>query len=482
MSKRDNQVQFYHMDQLGAAADDRSQTLSRPFHARTLPWVDGGPGVPGDVQLWLLPDDVDGVPPGIRYGFQELSSDEVTVGTLAYSFWSNPAQRLRSMLLYSKGVATSRETIDWLGPTTFYDMWGVGGSSGSTLLSPEHYNRIVGTTQGGLAGLGGAWRAAPNASNFLREYDADRNQVLDAIEYDWLTSKPLQNFYFFSFTAGLELARWVVVPHGSAHSVTARGYYLDGAPVMEGTDSKSDGCWEQFARFRPRAVLRITVRASGEQQSASSPGSYIKFRADASGHEVRYDFRPGFQPALHAGQLELENFADYRLILGTHPGTNVKIESLSIAVDRQPLGWGTHDERRSWQYGKNAFPVAWGVRTNIGFSGAVVGPEPHPFCLRNSYLGLVPGNSYRIRFQSVGRRWPASGAAISCLLLMQGTDDLQNFVHRWALPLSSGPIEQDIEVAVPSGAVGPLFFYSENEGAFLINNIEIARVQSWKFC
>lgn len=427
--------------------------------------------MPGDVQLWLLPDDADGVPPGIRYGFQELSGDSVSVGTEAYSFWSNPAQRLPTTLLYSVGQATAQAVVDWLGPTTYYDLWGVGGSSGSTILASDHAQRIIGTTQGAMGGIGGRWRSSPDASAFLREYDADRNQVLDAIEYDWLMTKPVQNFYLFTFSSALDLARWIVVPNGSAAAVTARGYYLSGFPHMTGMTNKTDGYWEQFSRFHPRVTLRLSLVASGSQRAAGQ--SYIKFRSDSSGDEVRFDFRPSTDAARFVGRVTLHDYPDYRLILGTDPDTNVQIESLSIVVKGSKLGFSTHDERRAWEYTANAYPVSWGVRQPRGFSGVVSGPETGAWSLRNRFLGLERGMPYRVRFDSVARRWPNNGESLRCRFRLQTLGGTNLFDYPWEHTPGQGAVTHEIAVIALDGPPPVLAFLVDNSGVFLVDNIEI---------
>lgn len=466
-------VQFYHIDQAGVAADDRSQRLSAPYPARTLPWTDGGPGVPGDVQLWLLSDDANGVPPGIRYGYQDLSDAEVSVGTEAYSFWSNPAQRLPVTLLYSVGRATSRETGDWLGPFTRYDLWGASGASGSTLLSPNHSHRVIGTTQGSEVG-GARWRSVPDASIFLREYDADRSQVLDAIEYDWLITKPVQDFYLFLFNSAFERARWIVAPNGSAVAVTERGYYLSGSPRMVGRESKTDGYWEQFARFRPMATLRLSLVARGSRRGSGQ--SYVKFRSDTTGHEVRFNFSPQADGARYVGRVTLDANPDYRLILGTDPDTDVEIQSLSIAAEGRDLGFGTHDERRSWEYAPNSYPVSLGVRDARGFAGAVVGPEPNEWSLRNRNLGLEAAAQYRVQFDTRARVWPADGRPLLCRISLQRVDGSSTYEYVWDHPPGSGPISHDIRVISEAGSPPLLAFRADNSGVFLMDKINIERV------
>ncbi|MDP8909191.1 MAG: hypothetical protein M3N47_08780 [Chloroflexota bacterium] len=112
------EISFYRINQFASPPDDRAQRLSPSYRAKVFPWQDfAGLPSPGDTVLWWVPDGSDGIPPGIKYGYLELSERPAPVGTEAYSFWQNPAIRLNTTLLYSEGVAESKATTPISGRT-----------------------------------------------------------------------------------------------------------------------------------------------------------------------------------------------------------------------------------------------------------------------------------------------------------------------------------------------------------------------------
>jgi len=331
-------VSFYAINPQGPASDD-GQQLTPPYEATTLPWQDSGipgHGRHGDTVLWWLDDGPDGVPPGIRYGYQELSGDNVPVGTPAYSFFNNTALHMENTLLYTDGTATSKENNDWRGAVTDYSMWSSPGCSGSTNLAPTMGQTVVGVTQGGNFG---ASRSVVDAQAFISRHDADWSGIADAIEYDWLITRPTQPFYLELFMTTLERARWVAAPGGSAVNVGESGMLSPGFPQMTGQPNmNADGYWQHFARFKPNTTYRVSVAALGGPTGAGmTQGAYIKLHADSGGPESVFSFTPESSTVAHryVGVLQTGPHPDYRLILGASAGTNVQVQS--SAWSRRPL-------------------------------------------------------------------------------------------------------------------------------------------------
>src|SRR4029079_17338266 len=111
------------------------------------------------------------------------------------------------------GPATAKgDDPGFRGAYTDYAMWGVPGSSGSANLSGAgaHGHRVVGVTQGG-PGEGGVYRSAVASTAFLERFEVDKNGVIDAVDYDWIMTRPVQRFYLLAFGTAFQRSRWMAV-------------------------------------------------------------------------------------------------------------------------------------------------------------------------------------------------------------------------------------------------------------------------------
>jgi hypothetical protein len=167
------------------------------------------------------------------------------------------------------------------------------------------------------------------------------------------------------------------------------------------TDDNTEGYAHQHARFKPNRTYRISIAARGTQTGATWPNgaSYVAFESLTAG-TVRFGFTPGADWSRITGSVTLGNATNYRLVVGTERGTTLSVANLAIVEAGVPFGFGTYDERRSWEYIGGARPTAWGVDGQNSFAGVVVGPCPQPqgWGLRNRYVALRASNSYRISF------------------------------------------------------------------------------------
>ncbi len=477
-------VRFFHIDPFASPGVDGSQVMTPDYIGRAWPWASWSPG---DSQLYWLPDGPGGVPPGIRYGYQEISPNEVALGTGAYSFWVNPAARLDSTLLYSDGVATNKGTDPvWLGPFTDYDMWTLAGASGSTVLAPAHGHRAVGTTQGGPQDWPGAKsRVIPDANAFVGRFDADHDGILDAVEYDWLMTKPVRDVLYARFDLPIEQTHWVSVPEGSARATVASGtriHDLSGEPVMTADGNALDGYWELTSRFRPNGTYRVTVAAAALRPGLQ--GGYVKFRSDRTGNEVITSFRTSDEHSETAGTVTLGPEDDYRLILGVDAGSSVRIWEIAVLLEQdgqgQPvsIGFDTHDARRMWNYGAGCYPAARGVRDIQGFSAVVAGPTPvEPGGIWNYHLALHTSRSYVIRWRTrTGTSETNDGQ--SCWLRLLNPSAGAFYVaaeQRWSLGGTGDVQEHELTLAgtsVPTVvALG-----CDSNGAYLVGDLSIILV------
>jgi hypothetical protein len=468
-------VQFYHLDHFDRPADDDSQHISAAYPARTFPWQDSGIGSStrhGDTCLWWLPDGPDGVAPGLRYGYVEISPSPVSVGTRAYSFWSNPAIRLDDTLLYSEGPATAVHPSggDWRGAWTDYAMYTIPGASGSANLAADHGNMVVGVTQGG-PGSGGVERSVVNADAFVSRFDADGNAVVDPVDYDWLFTEPRQPFYLMTFSTPFELSRWVAQGGGSATAVGDEDR-LPGFPEMTGQPNQNtDGYWHHFARFGAYATYWVSIAASATTSSPPPSGwaSYLKWRSDSSGDEVLFRFAPGSTVSRLVGSVTLGPHDDYRLLLGTSSGTSLHVESIAIREAGAAFGFGTHDERRSWEYVGGSRPMSWGVRTPEDFSGAVVGPTTATgWGLRNRYLAVPPGTDVTVSFDFALR----GGAGQRLFARLEDLSGAVAVEHRWSASAASSTGTQSFSTHTPSsGPALTLVFGADDNSTYTVGNL-----------
>jgi hypothetical protein len=470
-------VNFYRMDQFAAPPDDGSQQLSPTYQARTFPWQEFGqqPTLHGDTILWWLPDGPDGIPPGIKYGYLELSETAVGIGTSAYSFWSNPALRAVSTLLYSEGPAISNSDGGSLGPFTNYAMWSVTGASGSANLSGAgpHGNRVVGVTSLGGGGIG---RTVVDTKAFLQHFDADGNRVADPVDYDWLFTQPIQRFYLLTFETPFKRARWVGQPDGSGTSVGPM-QTLTGLPTMSGQPNMyTEGFWHHFARFAAGATYRLSVVASGTQTGSVvvRPNSYVKFRSDSTGDEVVFGFTPAAAAARFVGRVTLGNNSDYRLILGTQTNTTVQVESLAITAEVGAFGFETHDERLSWEYTGGCRPTSWGTRGAENFSGAVVGPTPAGWGIRNRFLGLMPSTSYRVSF--VAKHVTGPRTAGSCYLRVEDLGAHVAAEYRFTFASDGAVQSLPFTFTTPAAVIETIAFGADTATTYLVSDLQIAQI------
>ena len=478
-------TRMFHIDQFGRPGEPGYQEQSEPFQARGLPWAHFWPG---DTHLFWLPDAADGTPPGIRYGYVEISERESEVGIDGYSFWVNPGSREDSTLLYSEGRAVRRVDDSnvplppggkRLGPRTDYEIWCAGGGSGSSVIVPQHGYRSVGVAQG-ASDAGGPERNVPDITAFLGRFDADRNRILDAIEYDWLMTRPLEDFLLLDFSSRLQRARWIAVPGGGATGTHERPESLDGLPGMRAGASDIDCWWEQFARFRSNQTYRISVAVS----PAGSTGSgYVKFRSDSTGAERRVNFRAD-APQVQSSTIMLGPESDYRLVLGATARSSATVGALSLVAEGAPgrdipVGFATHHQRRSWRYLGTSRPMSRGVDRFAGFSGVVVGPTGPEGGLANPWLALNQNRPLRMRFRTRAVEGPVDPAqppsvppgAPRCWLRLEGNT---SFAYHW--PLRAAGSVQDHDVVSPASSVPlAIVFGREGPGAYQVGDLSIVR-------
>lgn len=411
-------VRFFRIDEDSPNPGPSAQRLSAPYPARPLPWTSfdvatGG----GDTQLWWLDDGPGGVPPGVAYGSLELREDPVDVNFPAYSFWINgvdsfPGGDLPATVLFSAGRATSKFLEPFRGPTTDYDIYGAPGASGSPVIIPGAAGGRIGGTTSCAASPEGPFRCTADTDHFLALFDADGDQALDAIEYDWLATRYAADFYFFDFNTPSRRAEWrrrVALPEGvGGDFVFNIGFGEWYARITAGPGGPEDRLWHGASRFRRDSTYRLVLRARG-----TLPGqrSYVKFRTDLGDAERLVELRPGTAWGWLTGSVHLDR-GDYHLYLGTDAGTSLLVSEMAVVREEGRLNFETGAERRAWRYQGDSHPTSWGLRGSSDFSGVAQGPCPAG-CLRNGYVALQPGTTYRLTFRARHVSGPLSAEAFA---------------------------------------------------------------------
>lgn len=392
-------VQFLHIDEDSSSPGPGAQTWSAEYPARTLPWQSFGASTGGgDTVLWWLSDGADGIAPGVKYGSVELSDVEATVGDEAYSFWVNPVenfrgQRLASTVLHSSGSAIRREVSDWRGPTTEYNLYGAPGASGSAVFGgAKHGHRVIGVTSCAPVPEGPS-RCTSDTTHFLRQHDAERNGVLDAIEYDWVMTEPRMAFRFLSFDTVTSRAHWLSVPNGGGSINTESGLWAGKVVPGPGT---TDGLWHRTARFAPNTTYRFSVVV----RSAAGGSGYIKLRSDTGPGEVVAALDPGTSWIRLTGRLTTGGSPHYRLLLGANLGATLYVRDVSFTQENAGLTFGSGDERRTWEAVGASHITSWGLAGAGDLSGVMAGPTPSgiPWGLRNRNVALRPNRTYEVLF------------------------------------------------------------------------------------
>lgn len=474
-------VRFFHQDHFALSPDGTSQQLSPRYEARTFPWqhsgIGGGGKRHGDTNLWWVADGVDGVPPGIRYGYVELSPRRPPVGSDMYSFWRNPADRFDTTLLYSAGSITSLgddsgSPDGWLGPHANVRTWTHGGASGSSNFSVDEGGRVFGVTQGG--GDDTSVRVVPLASRFVSDHDSTDNDVVDAVDYDWLFSRPVLPLRHYEFTTPFELSRWVADPDGSPDPAvvsTQRTGALLAPPRLIGGGGDTDGFWALFARFTPGSVLRLSVVAKGTAKAGTAPGwAYVGFRSDSTGDRRNVTFTPGREFGRFLGTVTLGTPGDYRLVLGTAKDTSWELDSMSVVDEAETLSLATHDERRTWEWSGESRPMAWSVDGGVGFCGVAVG-RSSTWAARNRHLALLPSTRYRIRCRT--RTIQGKQATGVCWVRCEDLAGTVVGETRFDLRPGAASARRELVVDTGSGAATTLTFGCETDGAYAFGAIEI---------
>jgi hypothetical protein len=479
-------VRFFHIDEDAQTPGPAAQALSGPYRATSFPWQswespeDGG----GDTTLWWLEDGPDGVPPGIKYGRLEISGRAVAPKDGVYSIWVNPVDDFRgaplgNTLLFSAGTAGDAFT-NWYGPAVNYALYTAGGASGSSILGRgEHEHRIVGVTSGG-GGAGGGEGTGRNASrtrDFRRRFDADGNGVLDAIEYDWLFTRAPRDFYRLRFDTAQDRSLWQIVPaelSGQNRVAGAEtrepGFWV--GRVTGGTSGTADGLWHLAARFLPGATYRISVAARG---TTAGQSAYLRFRADsAPGDDRLVRFRPGTDFGRLTERVTLGNRPDYRVVVGTDPGGTLDLLEVALVREGATLGFGTDEERRSWEYAGASYPTAWGIGGAGDFAGVVVGPSPgQGWGLRNRHVALRAGRRYRLTFSSQHAGGDRRQTARVTIRNLAGTLASES---TWVYATDGQRREHDISFGTGTEPAHTLTFGTTGAVSFMVDSIRLTEL------
>src|SRR5262249_37858308 len=255
-------VYFFRIDEDSPNPSSTTQALSQGYYAQTFPWQSF---TNHDINLWWVEDGTDGVPPGIKYGYLELSTETPVAGDQVYSFWQNPVTSLTALsgngtLLHSAGSVLAPNSYPGsTTPANFIDTdlyVTFGGSGSANIGTGRHNHQVIGVTSTGpwLANSAteGPGRRIASIRYLLDLFDADKNNVLDAIEYDFLFTRSPRDFYRMEFDTPLKRAMWRIAPPptltSNRGSITSAPGFSVGR--VDGSSNQfNDGLWHSIARF-----------------------------------------------------------------------------------------------------------------------------------------------------------------------------------------------------------------------------------------
>lgn len=469
-------VRFFHIDEDAASPGNAAQGNSELYYATAFPWQEftGNNGQHSDIVLYWVEDGEGGVPPGVKYGYLELSTDAPKEEDRAYSYWVNSVsnfngQNLNDTLLHSSGTVTGVQS-PLANFSTYGNMYAAFGASGSAIISAKDH-KVIGVTSGCIpcdAPRGifeGVGRTAADTIYLLNMNDADRNNVLDAIEYDFLYTRAPRSFYRLLFNSPLHQALWRLGGNQGA-GTTANDQGIWGKVVGNSRDQRSDGLWHSAARFTRNATYRISLLAYGISSDGSDP--YIRFVSDRANSEIMLPFRPQANAwKRFSFRVTLGNNADYRLILGEQFGGEYRVQDVAITREDARFDFGSDDERRAWEYLDRSHVTSWGINGVGDFSGKVVNSSGNPptnpgstWGLRNRYVALRVGKTYEIKFdvQSVSFQRPDS-----CYMRVEDLSGVAITARSWFFA-SNGQTIRDLTATVTIN--------NGNQG-YLVDNVRI---------
>jgi hypothetical protein len=129
------------------------------------------------------------------------------------------------------------------------------------------------------------------------------------------------------------------------------------------------------ARFQPNATYRITAVVYG--LSPNSREGRVAFHSFSGNARRTMNFETTYVVWKRVtGRVTLDNFNDYRLILGAPRDSSFLLSNIAIVREGgdTALDFQTGAERRAWEYVGAAHPTSWGLNGAGDFSG-VVRPE-----------------------------------------------------------------------------------------------------------
>jgi hypothetical protein len=480
-------VRFFRIDEDSSTPGSSAQKYSESYTALTFPWTTFGPNTGGgDTQLWWVEDGSDGVPPGIKYGYLDLEPTAVSVGQSAYSFWVNPVGNfngspLDDTLLYSEGNATNRFVDEgFRGPTTDYDIYAAGGASGSPVIGANSHG-IIGITSCVASSGESKFRCASDADHFLRMFDADRsitngsrNLVLDAIEYDWLMTKPLRNFMALGFDTPLQRSQWqkAVVESGEVGGgeiINESGRWR--GRITGNSTGTTDGFWHRTARFAPNATYRVMIRLL--PRTSATQAGYIIFKSDAGKNLRALKFEPAGEQVL-TERITLGNFSDYRLFLSGSSLDVLDIFDVTIVREDGAFGFETAEGRNAWGYIGNSYVTSWGISGPTDFSGVVdVRPGLILTNLSNRLIALKPNETYEVSFTAKHVSGPLSNKGVAGIT----TSGLSGVARsEWTFPSASAQVTHTFTFINDASHTNGIIFFATDVLKYMVDNIRIRKL------
>lgn len=386
-----------------------------------------------DVALFYCPN-INGLPPGLKYGYMDFDASSPRVGQPLYSVWRNNVGTIGTIndaVLYSPGKITFQQFGFNM------DLWGNYGGSGSAHIRPDTHRIHIGPAS--TATPDGPGRYAIPMYDYLNTAILDTTQSVPQINKQQLPVKlKLPNVTDLSQFDGL-----LDKNHNNVFDIQEAIERIDG-------EARRNHYWLGFQSERRNALWQVS----------NSGGVAVRFQP--SNQDVNLDIRSGGLLALVHNKLNLKPSTDYRVSVMVHtnstshphalsfrllsvglvdvhdiptnPGTgwemntfhlrtgsnssalyivskgavNASLANLSLIEEGALMDFDTHDKRVNWRNdsnGQRAFILPDGRKTTADGPdwAAQVGPTPGvtaagSWPLRNRQLAFVAGGVYQICF------------------------------------------------------------------------------------
>lgn len=398
-----------------------------------------------DVSLLYCPN-INGLPPGLKYGYMDFDASPPQEGQPLYSIWRNPVTNLSisDAVLYSAGKITVTGDMSFGGRGVYMDIWSALGASGSASIRPDNQRIHIGPQSGGSSDPAGAplkgamsmydylntavldtincmpqpcapqintqqltAKGVTNLSQFEGLLDKNHNNVFDIQEaVEKIDGEVRRDHYWLGFESERRNALWGL---GNPSQVIVRFQPSD---LYVNLDIRAGGLWalrHDRLNLKANTDYRVSVMV---HTNATGHSHALSFRLSSGGavtdsHDIPTNPGTGWEMNtfhLRTGGSNSNN----TLLIVSNAAVNASLAAVSLIEEGSLMDFDTHDKRANWRNDSNGartfiLPDGRGASDSPDWA-AVVGPTAGVIAngswpARNRQLAFVQGESYQICFQ-----------------------------------------------------------------------------------